>query len=178
MLYVFGFERLGVVISDLFLSDPDPNPGREGDERGVRVELRLLERGELESKFSAQPIAVGRPLWRVDLLESVAGPPGSFDRVHHHPVFTGWEPCQDTFDDELTANPLAWLAERLGNLDELLRRLGIDRAEVGAADGPGLRDCLPEIIDSIDRVLGRVQGGELARPRLAPPDTTVRDSWL
>ena len=93
MLYVFGFASIGVVVSDLYFVDPEPGPGQEGAERGVRLEVRMLERGELRgSVYSAQPIAVGRPIWRGDLLESVAGMPGSHDRTHHHPRFTGWEP--------------------------------------------------------------------------------------
>jgi len=88
MLYAFGFERVGVVVGDLYFVDPRPAKGQEGAEHGVRVELRVLERGALNgSIYSAQPIEVGRPIWRADLLESVAGRPGSFDRTHYHPVF-------------------------------------------------------------------------------------------
>jgi hypothetical protein len=41
MFYVFGFERVGVVMSDLYFVDPAPLPGQEGAERGVRLEVRL-----------------------------------------------------------------------------------------------------------------------------------------
>src|SRR2546427_3409574 len=93
MLYAFGFERVGVLVSDLYFVDPHPGEGQEGAERGVRLEVRMLERGELKgSIYSAQPITVGRPIWRADLLESVAGAPGSFNRTHHHPACQGWEP--------------------------------------------------------------------------------------
>src|SRR5437588_5253504 len=93
MLYAFGFERIGVVMSDLFFVDPDPGPGQEGAERGVRLEVRLLGRPPLTgSIYAAQPIVIDRPIWRADLLESVAGPVGSHDRTHHHPHFRGWEP--------------------------------------------------------------------------------------
>ena len=47
MLYVFGFERTGVAVGDLYFADPDPPPGQEGAERGVRLEVRLLVRGPL-----------------------------------------------------------------------------------------------------------------------------------
>ena len=93
MLYAFGFERVGVVVGDLYFVNPRAAHGQEGAEHGVRLELRLLDRGVLQgSAYSAQPIEIGRPVWRADLLESVEGPPGSFDRTHHHPAFTGWEP--------------------------------------------------------------------------------------
>src|SRR5262249_22149926 len=85
VLYAFGFERVGVVVGDLYFVDPNPGKGQEGPEHGVRVELRVLGRGELKgSIYSAQPIEVGEPIWRADLLESVTGQPGSFDRTHHH----------------------------------------------------------------------------------------------
>ena len=91
MLCTFGFERIGVLLSDLYFVDPEPRKGQEGAEHGVRLELRVLERGDLKgSIYSAQPISVGQPIWRVDLLESVDGKPGSFDRAHHHPAFPGW----------------------------------------------------------------------------------------
>ncbi len=45
MLYAFGFERVGVLAGDLYWVDPRPRPGQVGAERGVRLELRVLERG-------------------------------------------------------------------------------------------------------------------------------------
>ena len=47
MLCTFGFERIGVLISDLYFVDPSPGKGQEGAEHGVRLELRVLERGDL-----------------------------------------------------------------------------------------------------------------------------------
>jgi hypothetical protein len=76
MLYLFGFDRLGIAIADQYFSEPGPS--RLGDERGVRVELRVLETAQPRSAYAARAVTVDRPLWRVDLLESVAGP-GSFD---------------------------------------------------------------------------------------------------
>ena len=77
MLQAFVFERLGIVVGDLYFLDPDPHPGQEGAEHGVRLELRVFDRGDLKGTISsAMPIEVGRPIWRVDLLEAVDG-------VHH-----------------------------------------------------------------------------------------------
>ena len=117
MLYAFGFERVGVLVGDLYHLDPQPAQGQEGAEHGVRVELRVLERGALKgSIYSAQPIEVGQPIWRADLLETVAGRPGSFDRTHHHPVFRDWDPTSRVFARELSADPLGWLGEMLADL--------------------------------------------------------------
>ena len=33
MLYAFGFDRIGVVASDLYFVDPTPGPGQEGAEQ-------------------------------------------------------------------------------------------------------------------------------------------------
>ena len=61
MLYAFGFDRVGVLVSDMYIVIPNPRPGQEGAERGVRLEVRLLERGELPgSIYSARPIEAGR----------------------------------------------------------------------------------------------------------------------
>jgi hypothetical protein len=93
VLYAFGLDRVGVVVSDLYFLDPVQKAGQEGAEHGVRLEVRLLERGELKGTvYSAQPIGIGQPVWRADLLERVESEPGSFDRTHHHPRFVGWDP--------------------------------------------------------------------------------------
>jgi len=178
VLYVFGFESIGVVVSDLYFVDPDPGPGQEGAERGVRLEVRMLERGELRgSIYSAQPIAGGRPIWRGDLLESVAGIPGSHDRTHHHPRFTGWEPGHRQFVEELSVDPLGWVAARLGDLDGLLAEGGVAPTEIDPRDGADLRSAVPEIVESIRRLLERVRAGELAQPP-AEGAASARVGWL
>jgi hypothetical protein len=129
VLYVFGFESICVAVSDLYVLSAEPAPGQEGAERGVRLEVRMLERAELRgSAYSSRPIGIGRPIWRADLLESVDGPAGSYDRTHHHPGAKGWEPGQRRFVEELSSDPLGWVEARLGDLDGLL-----DEATLGAA---------------------------------------------
>ena len=178
MLYAFGFDRIGVLVSDLYFVDPNPGKGQEGPERGVRLEVRMLGRGKLNgSIYSAQPISIDRPIWRADLLESVAGPPGSFDRTHHHPAFRGWEPGRRRFVDELTADPLGWVRDRLSDFDGLLEQAGISPDELDPADAVSLKESVPEILDATRRLLDRVRSGELAQP---PADELVsaRVGWL
>jgi hypothetical protein len=183
MLYAFGFERVGVLAGDLYFADPRPAKGQEGAEHGVRVELRLLERGALKgSIYSAQPIEVGRPVWRADLLESVAGPPGSFDRTHYHPVFRDWDPTSRVFARELSADPLGWLAAQLADLDALLAQAGFPPAAAGPHDADQLRSVAPEIIDATRRLLAQVRSGHLG---VAPQDpsppgepVSIRAGWL
>ncbi|MBH1935792.1 hypothetical protein I5Q34_16190 [Streptomyces sp. AV19] len=182
MLYAFGFERIGVVASDLYFVDPDPIPGQEGAERGVRLEVRVLRPGELPgSIYASRPVVIDRPVWRADLLESAAGPSGSLDRAHHHPGFDGWEPGERVFADELSAAPLGWVAGRLADLDTLLAEAGVPASEAGPDDAADLRDAVPDIMAAVRRLLDGVAKGELARPpagRAEEDITDARVSWL
>ena len=91
MLAAFGFESLGVVVGDMFFVDPTPNEGQETPERGVRLELRIVDRDAPQgSIYAGVPITFGRPVWRVDLFGSTETPPELLDRAHHHPRFNGW----------------------------------------------------------------------------------------
>ena len=185
VLYAFGFERVAVVVGDLYFVDPNPGKGQEGPEHGARVELRLLGRSELKgSIYSAQPIEVGTPIWRADLLESVAGDPGSFDRTHHHPRFTGWNPNRRVFARELSADPLGWLATQLADLDAILATGGFPADTAGPDDAENLRRTTPEIVDATRRLLDKVRSGELgnppdgASPAADGDPALVRAGWL
>ena len=179
MLYVFGFERTAVVLSDLYHVDPDPMKGQESPEHGVRLEVRLLSAGELKGGiYSAQPIEIGELIWRADLLESVDGRPGSFDRTHHHPVIEdGWEPGPRVFERELSAFPVEWVGSRLADLDGLLAQAGAT-VPADARDAQSLRSCLPEILNALTRLLDQVRAGELGRPASDEPVTSARVGWL
>lgn len=177
MLYAFGFEKICVVLSDLYFLDPNPSKGQEGAEQGVRLEVRVLERGELKgSVYSAQPIEVDRPLWRADLLESV-DQPGSFDRTHHHPRFRGWEPTRREFVTELSADPVQWVGSRLADLDGLLGEAGGDD-RVEPTDAEALRRAVPEILGALQRLLDGVRAGELGQAPSGADLTSARVSWL
>ena len=179
MLYAFGFERIGVVVSDLYFVNPRPAKGQEGAARGVRLELRALERQPLKgSIYSAQPIVVDQPLWRVDLLEAVDSRPGSLDRAHHHPAFAGWEPGERHFVPELTAAPLEWLADRLSDLDAVLAQARVPPGTAGPGDAAALRQTVPEIVDVLRRLLARVAAGELGRPTEDRELVSARVGWL
>ena len=188
MLYAFGFERVGVVVGDLYFVDPNPGSGQEGPEHGVRVELRVLGRGELRGTiYSAQPIEVGQPIWRADLLESVEGRPGSYDRTHYHPRFTGWNPSRRAYAEELSADPLGWLAAQLSDLGAMLATAGFPAGTAAPGDAADLRRAAPEIVDAARRLLGKVRSGELGNPPSAGPPANghaadgpalVRAGWL
>ena len=178
MLAAFGFEALGVVVGDMYFIDPSPLEGQETPERGVRLELRLIDRDEPQgSIYAGIPIAFARPVWRVDLFGSTQSPPGTLDRAHHHPRFDGWEPGRRKFVPELSADPVGWLTDQLADPAAVLTRAGVDIDEVTEADLAGLAAAAPEIVAAVKRMLDDVRDGELA-PAPAEPVAAARTGWL
>lgn len=166
MLRVFCFQTLGITVEDLYLPAPDPDGG--GHERGVRVELRVLDtppwRG---SPNASQQIVVDRAVWRADFLESVAGGPGSKDRMHHHPGMTDNEPGRRVFAPGLTADPMGWLKHQLSDVMPLLEAAGVDTGHHASA--AAIREATPELVGTVATVLGEVRAGTLATEPKATP---------
>jgi hypothetical protein len=179
MLQVFGFDRIGVVLGDIYFIDPNPAKGQEGPERGVRLELRMLRAGELTgSIYSSRPITVADPVWRVDLLESADGPPGSLNRAHHHPGMHGWEPGKRVFDRGLSGDPVGWVGAQLSDLEGLLSRAGFEVDAELAADADKLRASAPEIQRAVGTMLDGVKAGQLGTAPAGDDLTSARVSWL
>jgi hypothetical protein len=179
MLQVFGFDRIGVVLGDIYFLDPTPGKGQEGPERGVRLELRMLQPGDLTgSIYSSRPITIAEPIWRVDLLEAADGPPGSLDRAHHHPLMRNWEPHKRVFDRDLSADPVSWLGTMLADLEGLLGNAGIELDAELAADADKLRASVPDVQRAVSSMLGRVKAGELGTAPDGDDLTSARVSWL
>jgi hypothetical protein len=179
MLQAFVFERVGVLVGDLYFLDPNARRGQEGPEHGVRLELRAFNRGELKGTiYSARPIEVGRPIWRVDLLESVDGKPGSFNRTHHHPTFKGWNPSSRVFLKELSADPLGWLAGELADLPAVLERAGVPQFAADPSDARSLRDIVPAIVSVTEMMLEKVRAGELGVAPVGGDADSIRTGWL
>ena len=179
MLQLFGFDRIGVVVGDIYFVDPNPRKGQEGPEHGVRLEVRMLRPGELTgSIYSARPITVAEPVWRADLLESVDGTPGSFNRTHHHPNLHGWEPGHRVFDRELSADPVGWVGTMLSDLEGLLKQAGIESDDTLAADADKLRAAVPEVCRAVSTMLTQVQEGKLGTAPDGTELSSARISWL
>ncbi len=179
MLTVFGFDQVAVVVGDLYFVDPSPAPGQEGAERGVRVEVRFIEpQAHDGSIYAARPIVVGEPIWRLDLLESVAGQPGSFDRTHHHPLMRGYEPGSRRFERELSSDPLGYLADRLRDLPGLLEQAELPATRASDEDLRQLSGSVDDIVTATGAMLEQVRRGDLARA--AEPDESglARTGWL
>ncbi|HYK69663.1 MAG TPA: hypothetical protein VEV45_17085 [Streptosporangiaceae bacterium] len=179
MLQLFGFDRIGVVIGDLYFLDPVQKKGQEGAEHGVRLEVRMLEPGELKgSIYSARPISIDAPVWRADLLETVDGPPGSLNRAHHHPRMSDWEPRGRTFDEELNADPVGWVGKQLSDLEGLLERAGVEVDDALAADADSLRGAVPDVQRAVTFMLEQVKTGRLGTAPAGEELTGARISWL
>ena len=179
MLHLYGFDRVGVAVGDLYFVDPRPGPGQEGAERGVRVEVRLLATPKhMGSVYAARPILVDQPIWRADLLESVAGPPGSYDRTHHHPQMRGWEPGSRQFDAAMSEDPVGFLQAQLEDLCGLLKGADVDPGLVGERDAAELRAEAPAIVGTVREMLAAVRSGQLARPPDDPAAASARVGWL
>ena len=178
MLAAFGFDAMGVVVGDMYFVDPNPNEGQETPERGVRLELRLVDRDKPQgSIYAGVPISFTRPVWRVDLFGSTESPPGTLDRAHHHPRFNGWEPGRRNFVPELSADPVGWLTGQLADPAAVLERAGVEPGEVSDADKAGLAAAAPEIVAAVKRMLDGVRDGDLA-PSPPEPVAAARTGWL
>jgi hypothetical protein len=179
MLQLFGFDRIGVVLGDIYFVDPEPAKGQEGAERGVRLEVRMLEPGDITgSIYASRPIQVAEPVWRADLLESVDGTPGSLNRAHHHPNMRDWEPRKRVFDRALSSDPVGWVGTMLSDLESLLDHAGIEIDETLAADADKLRGAAPDIQRAVSSMLDQVKAGQLGTAPVAGDLNSVRSSWL
>ncbi|HEV3382082.1 MAG TPA: hypothetical protein VG142_14035 [Trebonia sp.] len=179
MLQAFVFGCVGIVVGDIYFLDPDPAPGQEGPEHGVRLELRVFDRGELKGTiYSAVPIEAARPIWRVDLLESVDGKPGSYNRTHHHPRFEDWDPTHRVFERELSADPIGWLEKELSDLPAVLERAGYPADTADPSDADSLREFAPTIAATAEMMLKKVRAGELGRAPADDAADSIRTGWL
>ncbi len=179
MLWTLAFNSVGVVMSDLYFVDPNLDQGESHAERGVRLELRVFERDQLKgSVYSAVPIRIDRPIWRVDMLETADSPPGSLNRAHHHPRFYGWDPGPREFVEELSSNPLGWIKGRFAAIEEVLQEAQPpEDLHIGSADVEALRAAGPVVVAQLEHLLAEVAAG---RAGLAPEEhgDFVRASWL
>lgn len=172
MLHVFAFEETAVVAGDVFFVDPNPGPGQDGAEAGVRVEVRRVERPPLPGSFySAQPVSVDAPLLRIDLFESFPAGRGTRDRVHYHPAFEGWEPSTRHFDTELKADPLGWLGRQLADIAHLV-------ALPKASDAGAIARHSGEIVEVVGRLWETVRSGALDPPAGWESSASFRLGWL
>lgn len=144
------FDTLTVTVARVDFLDPELASAPDTRERGVRLELRPTESEHIGTIYASTHVTLHPAVCRIDLLESA---PGAVDRMHWHPTMDAGEPGDRTFDDAIPTDPLAWLAERLGDVTSLLQQAGItdlERHSRSALDIAAQRD---EIVDAVRRGL-------------------------
>ena len=113
MQHILALSRSAVTIRHWFEIDLDD----ASTEHGARIEIRELPRQPHRGTESASQLTtVDRPLWRADLFDRLADPPGSFAVAHYHPRFAGNEPSERCWDAALTADPWTWLGNQVTSL--------------------------------------------------------------
>ena len=60
---------------------------------------------------------------------------------------------------------MEWVGDQLADLEGLLKQAGAGGTPADAADAQSLRDCLPEVLEALGRLIDRVQAANwAARP--------------
>ena len=126
-------------------------------EGGARVELRRVH--EVASArtvpgtagFTVEPLSSGG-LWRADLFVVLTD--GGRPCFHHHPRFEDDDVGQRAFEDRLTADPRAWIADRLADLPGLLEASGAQDL-LASIDLEEHARNLSVMLTVIDAALGR-----------------------
>ncbi|MDT7575734.1 MAG: hypothetical protein QOH17_2067 [Pseudonocardiales bacterium] len=128
MLTSFVYSRVAVLVRHWFeigLADGVL-------EHGARLELRLLEpQTHRGTESAAQRFVIDRPVWRADLFDRLDRQAGTFSAAHFHPRFDDTEPSDRVFREELTADPWAWAADQLSDLDAVADAAGLAPDAVG-----------------------------------------------
>ena len=136
---MLALSRSAVVIRHWF----EINLDDASMEHGARIEIReLAPHPHRGSESASQLTTVDRPLWRADLFDRLADPPGSFSAAHYHPRFSGNEPSGRFWDAALTADPWTWLGDQITSLGAAAGGAGWPIDPADAAELPGLASAV------------------------------------
>ena len=139
MQHILALSRSAVTIRHWFEINLDDS----SMEHGARIEIRELAGHQHRGSESASQLTtVDRPLWRADLFDRLADPPGSFSAAHYHPQFTGHEPSARSWDAALTADPWAWLGDQIASLGTAAGEVAWPLDPGDAAELPGLASAV------------------------------------
>jgi hypothetical protein len=151
MKYVFVNGRVAVIVRYWEQRDSVVDGG-------ARVELRRVEQVEGAAHragaagFTVLPVADGG-LWRADLF-MVLSEPGT-PCFHYHPAFEHNDVGPRFTEDELTADPRQWIADRLADITGTLERAGGSDL-VPSLDLGQHRRALPAMLAAVDACLAQV----------------------
>lgn len=119
-------------------------------ESGARVEIRRVKPVEVPGAapgvagLQLSPIPEG--IWRADLFRDERGVPV----FHYHPRFEDGDVGERFFDDQLTADPVGFVIDRLSALPALLAEAGATDVLDGI-DPDEIRRNLPLVREAIER---------------------------
>jgi hypothetical protein len=133
--HILALSRSAVTIRHWF----EINLDDASMEHGSRIEIReLAQHPHRGSESASQLSTVDRPLWRADLFDRLADPPGSFSAAHYHPQVTGNEPSARFWDAALSNDPWAWLSDQITSLGTAAGGVSWPLDPGDAAELPGL----------------------------------------
>lgn len=137
--HILALSRSAVTIRHWF----EINLDDASTEHGARVEIRELpHQPHRGSESASQLTIVDCPLWRADLFDRLADPPGRFSAAHYHPQFTGNEPSARFWDAALTADPWTWLGDQITSLGTAAGGAAWPLDPEDAAELPGLASAV------------------------------------
>ena len=137
--HILALSRSAVTIRHWF----EINLDDASMEHGARIEIRELARHpHRDSESASQLTTVDRPLWRADLFDRLADPPGSFSAAPYHPRFTGNEPSARFWDAALSSDPWTWLRDQISSLGTAAGGAGWPLDPGDAAELPGLANAV------------------------------------
>ena len=146
MLHAFIFGPIAVTVGYWVQRGVDT-------ESGARVEIRRVAYDEIPGApagvagLSLLPVSAG--IWRADLFRDQNGS----IIYHYHPHFEKGDVGERSLDDRLTADPVGWVMDRLGELRAVLIDSGagdiageVPYADVGLAL-PSIREAIVASFD-------------------------------
>lgn len=143
MLITFSFTRIAISVRRWFEVAADATM-----ETGARVEIALLDpQPHRGSESAAQRLVVDRTFWRADIFGRLDLPDHPYSAAHFHPRFTGPEPSDRVWADELTSDAWTWLRGHLVDIERTAADAGVDPA-VAHEDADAVRAATDRIVDT------------------------------
>lgn len=137
-------------------------PAEGGDEHGARVEVQRVHARPREVHYQFMELAFREPIWRGDLFTWDGGPPGNWERAHHHFSWDEMKPTDRSWDPLLKQDPLAWAERHLADFPGLLRQ--------GGADDVAERLSASEVAEALPGIMAAIR--TCMRTELAGADET------
>lgn len=148
---IWAFEASAITAVLVDFLDPALAGQPDIRERGVRLEIRQMTAGSVDTIYSSPAVSLEPAVVRIDLLESA---PHKADRMHYHPDMVGGYPDERTYDKTMVEDPIVWLRSYLTRLHQWVGQddgdAMADASEIIAREAAGLleeaRQPWPEVV--------------------------------